>query len=116
MFRQSFFKSFVSAIKGILHVLGERNFFIQSAIGLFALLLAVALRLNFLEFTLIIVLIAFILATEAMNSSCERMLDLFTKEKNDEVARIKETLAGSVLIYSFAALVIGIIIFSHALR
>lgn len=116
MGKQSLVKSFFSAFRGIKHTLRERNFVIQIAIGILAIALAVGLGLSREDKIIILILVAFVLATEAMNSACERMLDLITKENHPEVARIKEILAGVVLIYSVVAAVVGIWVFGNALR
>ncbi len=108
-------RSFFSAFKGIKHALRQRNFVIQIMIGVVAVALSLALGLSRSDKIIILILIAFVLATETMNSACERLLNLVTREHNAEVARVKETLAGAVLIYSVAALIIGLWIFGNAL-
>lgn len=115
MKNQNLLNSFFSAFRGIKHALRERNFVIQIMLGVVAMSLALALELTRDEKIIIIMLIAFVLATEALNSACERILNLVTKEHNAEVARIKEILSSAVLIYSVAALIIGIWIFGNAL-
>ncbi len=114
MDNRSLTRSFFSAFKGIKHALRERNFVIQITIGIVVISLSLALGLSRDEKIIILILTAFVLAAEAMNSACERMLNLVTREHSAEVARIKETLAGAVLIYSLAALVIGLWIFGNA--
>ncbi len=108
-------RSFFSAFKGIKHALRERNFVIQIMIGIVVVSLSLALGLSQSDKIIIFILIAFVLAAEAMNSACERLLNLVTREHNAEVARIKEMLAGAVLIYSVAALIIGFWIFGNAI-
>ena len=115
MYKQNLARSFWSAFQGIKHVLRERNFIIQITAAILALAFAEALNLGRSEKIIIVVLAGFVLASESMNSACERMLDFVTKEHNAEVARIKEILAGAVLIYSFTALIIGIWIFGNAI-
>ena len=100
---------------GIKHVLRERNFVIMIMVGIAAITLSLALGLSRNEKIIILLLVAFALSSEAMNSACERILDLLIPHHHAEVARIKEILAGSVLIYSIAALIIGIWIFGQAL-
>lgn len=115
MSRQPLVNSFFSAFKGIKHALRERNFVIQIMIGIVAIALSLALGLTRAEKIIVLILIVFVLASEVMNSACERILNLVTSEHNAEVARIKEMLAGSVLIYSVAALVIGLWIFGDVI-
>ncbi len=115
MYKQSLIHSFWSAFKGLKHQLRERNFVIQILIGVLAIALSLALSLPRNDKIVVLLLVAFVLAAEAMNSACERMLNFVTKEPSPEVARIKEMLAAAVLIYSITAAVIGIWIFGNAL-
>lgn len=114
--KQSLGRSFNSAWKGWRHVLTERNFVIQILVGLAAVFLSIMLDLSREDKMIVLLLCAFVLSAEAMNSACERILDLVVKEHHPEVARIKETLAGAVLIYSLVAAVIGIWIFWQAFQ
>ena len=116
MRRRTFIKSFHDAIKGIKHQLHERNFLIQTIIGVIAVLAALSLNLSESDKILVLMLAAFVLSSEAMNSACERMLDIFTEEHHPEVGKIKEILAGSVLIYSTVAFIVGLLILSHAVK
>jgi diacylglycerol kinase len=113
--KQNLLRSFFSAFRGIKHELRGRNFVILVTAGIMALSLSLALKLPRNDKIIIMILVAFVLASEAINSACERMLDLYTKEHNIEVARIKEILAGAVLIYSVTAFIIGIWIFGNAI-
>ena len=116
MRRQNLAHSFKSAIKGIRHQLGERNFLIQTLIGAIAIIATLSLNLSEGDKIIVLILVAFVLSAEAMNSACERMLDIFTEEHHLEVGKIKDILAGSVLIYSAVALTVGLLIVRHALK
>lgn len=107
--------SFISAFKGIGHVLSERNFLIGTFAGILAFYSSIVFGLSRNEKIIILLLTGFVLATEAINSACERILNFITREHNKEVAHIKEILAGAVLIYAITAAIIGIWIFGHAL-
>ncbi|MBI5220215.1 MAG: diacylglycerol kinase family protein [Candidatus Liptonbacteria bacterium] len=113
---QSLGQSFQSALRGLRYVLRERNFVLQICAAVIAVGLSFALDLPRVDKIIILILCAFVLSAEVMNSACERILNLVTREHNPEVARVKETLAGAVLIYSLAAFIIGFWIFSHALN
>ena len=94
----------------------ERNFVIQIMIGIAVIALSLGLDVPEGDKMILLILIAFVLVGEIINSACERILNLVTRDHNAEVARIKDMLAGSVLIYSATAFVIGIWIFGNALR
>jgi diacylglycerol kinase (ATP) len=78
MYEQSLARSFRSAFRGIKHVLRERNFVIQTTAGILAFVFAEALNLDRGDKIVIVILVGFVLASEAMNSACERMLDFIT--------------------------------------
>ena len=115
MKNQNFVESLISALKGLGHVLRERNFIIQIIVGVFVFSFALALGLRAEDKIIILILTSFVLATEAMNSACERIMDFITVEHNKEVAHIKEILAAAVLIYSIVAVIVGFMIFGKVL-
>jgi diacylglycerol kinase len=63
------------------------------------------------EWIVILVISAVVLALEMVNSSIERLCDLYTTDKHKEIAKIKDISAGAVLVAAFFAAVIGTIIF-----
>ena len=114
MAKQTLARSFFNAFRGIKHTLRDRNFVITIMAGIGAVSLSLALGLERGEKIIILMLTAFVLAAEAMNTACERMLDIVTTQHHPEVARIKDIFAGAVLIYSVAAFIIGFWIFGNA--
>jgi len=112
---KNLFKSFLYALKGIALATKERNFTIQLAVGTAAIILAVILDISGAEMEIIIVLIALVLASEAINSAIERLLDFVSQERRDEIREIKDLMAGAVLIFSVTAAVVGTYIFANAI-
>jgi len=51
------------------------------------------------------------LALEAMNSSIEKLCDLYSTENNKNIKWIKDVMARTVLMASLIALIIGALIF-----
>lgn len=115
MKHQTFIGSLINAFKGLGHVLSERNFIIQVVVGFFVFSLGLAIGLPSEDKIIILIMISFVLATEAMNSACERIMDFVTREHSREVAHIKEILAAAVLIYSIVAVIVGLWIFGKAI-
>ncbi len=113
--RQSLSRSFRSAFRGVGHALRERNFKIQVAIGVLAVVFSFVLGVTPLEQFIVIILIALVLAAEMFNSALERLLDVAAKEENPEIAEAKELFAGAVLVFAVAAVVIGLWIFGGRL-
>jgi diacylglycerol kinase len=67
-----------------------------------------------LEWIVIIILIAIVLAAECFNCAIEASIDLFINHYDERARFAKDVAAGAVLILSLAALVSGLIIFCIA--
>lgn len=103
--------TFVFAWKGIILCLNERNFCIELAVAVAAVLLGVLLQVSFLEWLIIILCIGVVLGAEAMNTAIEAIVDLASPEYHNLAALAKDCAAGGVLICSIASFIIGCLIF-----
>ena len=105
-------RTFKGSLDGISYVTkSEKNFKREIALGIIALILSYILKIDKIEFIIILTMICLVLTTEIINTAIERTVDLVTKEYH-ELARIaKDVSAGSVLVTSIFSLIIGIIIF-----
>lgn len=110
--KRTFKGSVKNCLDGISYVTkNEKNFKREIAFGIIALILSYILKIDKIEFIIILTMICLVLTTEIINTAIERAVDLVTKEYH-ELARIaKDVSAGSVLVTSTFALIIGIIIF-----
>lgn len=110
--KRTFKGSVKNCLDGISYVTkSEKNFKREIALGIIALILSYILKIDKIEFIIILTMICLVLTTEIINTAIERAVDLVTKEYH-ELARIaKDVSAGSVLVTSTFALIIGIIIF-----
>lgn len=110
--KRTFKGSVKNCLDGISYVTkNEKNFKREIALGIIALILSYILKIDKIEFIIILTMICLVLTTEIINTAIERVVDLVTKEYH-ELARIaKDVSAGSVLVTSIFALIIGIIIF-----
>jgi diacylglycerol kinase len=110
--KRTFKGSVKNCLDGISYVTkSEKNFKREIALGIIALILSYILKIDKIEFIIILTMICLVLTTEIINTAIERTVDLVTKEYH-ELARIaKDVSAGSVLVTSTFALIIGIIIF-----
>lgn len=105
-------QSFQHAIRGIGVAWREEiNFKIEFACGIVAIVLAFALHITRIEFGVVIFLIGFILATEALNTALEEFCDMVKSDHDPHIAKIKDLAAAAVLLSSITALVIGGMIF-----
>jgi hypothetical protein len=110
--KRTFKGSVKNCLDGISYVTkSEKNFKREIALGIIALILSYILKIDKIEFIIVLTMICLVLTTEIINTAIERAVDLVTKEYH-ELARIaKDVSAGSVLVTSTFALIIGIIIF-----
>lgn len=110
--KRTFKGSVKNCLDGISYVTkNEKNFKREIALGIIALILSYILKIDKIEFIIILTMICLVLTAEIINTAIERIVDLVTKEYH-ELARIaKDVSAGSVLVTSTFALIIGIIIF-----
>ena len=110
--KRTFKGSVKNCLDGISYVTkNEKNFKREIALGIIALILSYILKIDKIEFIIVLTMICLVFTTEIINTAIERAVDLVTKEYH-ELARIaKDVSAGSVLVTSIFALIIGIIIF-----
>ena len=82
----------------------------------FAAFIVIAYALFFnitrIEWMIILLCIAAVLSSELINTAVERICDRITKDRDPLIGNAKDLAAGSVLIISAAALIIGAIIFT----
>lgn len=105
-------RSFADAFRGLRHVFKtEQNFRIQLFFGVVVLVGAVRFQLRNWEFILLIMLILLVLLVEIFNTAFEKFSDLLKPRLHHYVEVVKDIMAGAVLITSFAALLVGVMIF-----
>jgi len=109
MKNQPFLKKVTNAVKGISYALkSENNFRIQILIAV----LIIGIGLPILQPTLIwsallILCIGLVLAAELVNTALEVLLDYLHPEIHPEIAKIKDIMAGMVLILSLTSVFIA---------
>ncbi len=106
------FKSFRYAAKGITTVVREeQNFRLQLLAALVVIALMLVLDLRVLEMAMLTLAMVIVLVLELMNSIFERMVDILKPRIHHYVEEIKDIMAGTVLVASLGALIIGVLIF-----
>ena len=105
-------KSFGHAWSGCTTVFrSEQSFRMQSVAAVLAVILSLFLQIKRSEFIIILLLCAAVLSLEIVNSVLERLLDTFKPRIHPIIKEAKDMMAAAVLLTSFFALVIGILIF-----
>jgi diacylglycerol kinase len=115
-YRQSLPQSFICALRGIAAALGrERNLKIQLVCATLALIAGFFLSLSALEWCVLIILVAVVLAAEMLNGAIESAIDLACPGHDERARLAKDVAAGAVLLLSAAAAVVGILLYSQAI-
>ena len=110
--KEAFNKSVGHAIDGIEYTINhERNIKIQILFGIIACILGFLLHISIIEWVILILVIAVILALELVNTAIERTVDLVTRDYHELAKASKDAAAGAVLIMSLFSVIIGIVIF-----
>jgi diacylglycerol kinase len=105
-------QSFKEAGKGISHVfLNEQNFRLQIYITLLVLFFVWFFDLSKSEMIVIFLLILLVLILELVNSAVEKLSDVLKPRLSEQIAVVKEIMAGVVFLSSLGAGIIGVIIF-----
>lgn len=110
--KRSFIESVRDCFHGLEYVLiNEDNFKREILFGILALIASAILRVNKIEFTIIVITIALVLFAEIVNTAIEQVVDLITKDYSKEAGQIKDIAASGVLVMSFISVVVGLLIF-----
>jgi diacylglycerol kinase len=104
--------SFKYAYQGIKYgIRYEQNMTAQVIIGIIALILGFTLNISATEFIILIILMALLIGSELINTSIDAVVDLKELKINPIAKVAKDTVAASVLIFSFTSIICGLIIF-----
>lgn len=108
--------SFRYAFRGIWHVLrSEQNIRIHFAATIIVIVLGFLLDLSGLEFAVLLLATGFVISAEVLNTVVEDFLDVVHPEHHASVRRIKDALAGAVLLSAMVAVGVGLLIFGPRL-
>jgi diacylglycerol kinase (ATP) len=111
------------AIKKLLHSFGyafqgiviafktQQNFRIETVAAIIAIVAGFVFHITALEWLVVLLCIASVLCLELVNTALESMCDVYSTAINPTIKIVKDTAAAAVLIASFIAFVIALIIF-----
>ncbi len=107
-----FSKSLKYASRGLVSVYKtEQNFRFQIVIALVVIILMLSFGVTRKEAVLLILMIAFVLVMELINSVFEKIADMMKPRIHVYAKLIKDIMSAAVLITALASLIIGLIIF-----
>lgn len=110
--KRTFLDSVKNCLEGISYTINhENNFKREIFLGILAIIASIILKVNILEWVIVILLINFVLVCELINTSLEKTVDLYTKEFNETAKIVKDVAGASVFVMCLFSAVIGMIIF-----
>ena len=105
-------KSIKAGIDGIIIVIKEEhNARVHIIATMLVIIIASRLNITTIEFGLLIFAVGLVWTSEAFNSAIEALADEVNNQYSMGIKKTKDIAAGAVLISSFTALVIGLIVF-----
>lgn len=105
-------RSFIHAFRGIGTVIRtQHNAWIHLVATAGAVALGFYVRLSAMEWCVIVLAIALVWITEAVNTAIEFLADEVTRERREGIGRAKDVGAGAVFLAAMASVVIGLLIF-----
>jgi undecaprenol kinase/diacylglycerol kinase (ATP) len=108
----TFLKGFVYARNGIIFLVkSERNFRVHLVVLILVIALGWYFSITRNEWLVITLTASVVLALEGVNTSIERLSDLYSTDQNEQIRVIKDVAAGAVLIAAIGAVIVGILVF-----
>lgn len=91
--------------------ISERNFRIHCFATVLVIVFGVFFRLPIYKWVILLFAIGFVFVCELINTAGEVLVDMVTKEYSEEAKKVKDLLAGAVLISAATAFAAGIFVF-----
>lgn len=107
----SLLRSFGFALEGISYLIRtQRSAQIEVAIGVVVIAVATWLRISALEWAVLILAMALVLALEALNTAIELAVTLASPERHPLAKAAKDVAAAMVLIAAIGSVVVGVMV------
>lgn len=104
-------RSLLAAMRGLAHMVGsEANARIHLVAAVGVIGLGAALRLDPLEWALVVIAIALVWIAEGLNTALEHLADAVCPDHHPLIGVAKDVAAGAVLIAALAAVAIGVLV------
>jgi len=111
MTRISFLDSSFCAFKGLFHgISSERNIKIQIFIGALIIFTSILLEISKIYLITIIIVCFLVVILELFNRGFEKLIDLVSPEYNKDFGKIKDAMAGVVLLTFGMAMIVSFLI------
>jgi len=104
--------SFKFAFHGLWSLLkNEHNSRIHFLAAIVVIAIGLALKINLMEWSLLVIVIGLVIISELLNTSLETLADLVEPEWNERIMKAKDYAAAAVLISAVISAVVGGFIF-----
>jgi len=111
---QPLFKSFRWAFNGLRTVWKEeQNFRIETFIGALVLFFGFLASFSPIEYALLVIAITFVLLAEIVNTAIEDLATKIEQREDAVIGKIKDIMAGFVLVAVFGAVLLGVAVFFY---
>jgi undecaprenol kinase len=111
MTRISFVQSALCAVRGLFHgISSERNIKIQIVIGGLIILTSILLEISKIYLITIIIVCFLVVILELFNRGFEKLIDLICPGYNKEFGKVKDAMAGVVLLTFGMAVIVSLLI------
>lgn len=109
---KNFFDALKNSLSGIKYTLiSGRNFKIQLVAAIVAICAGIFFRISMIEWLIIVILIFLVLFAEMMNTAIEVVVNMITKDYNENAKIAKDVAAGAVTLCAICSIITGLIIF-----
>ena len=109
-------QSFAHAYQGFkTSIREEQNLRIELFLGIVSIAMGLYFHLSQSEWMILILTIALVIGSEIFNTALESLVDLASPEINPLAKKAKDAAAAAVLVFSFMAVIIGLILFGPRL-
>jgi diacylglycerol kinase len=109
-------RSFGYAFEGVAYVLRtQRNARIEVAVGIAAVLFAAWIGITGVEWAVLVLTIAFVVALEWINTSLELAVSLASPERHPSAKAAKDVAAACVLLAAVVSVLVGLLLFAPKL-
>ena len=107
-------QKFADAFRGLRDgVRGESSFAVHFVVAAVVMLAAAVLRMDAVQWGVLLLCIAGVLAAEMFNSALESLARAITREENPHVRDALDIASGAVLTAAFGSIAVGIALFGH---
>lgn len=105
-------RSFEYAWRGFIRLIAtEQNARIHFLVTCFVGALAIGFKISRIEAAVLFFAVVLVFVIEIFNTAVEKLLDIVHPERHDQIAYVKDALAGAVLIAAVIATVVFFLIF-----